>query len=186
MRSPNYFVVKPYKDRLYNSTKKIGDTDVIMSSSIEDHRFVNRTAVVESVPDLYNGPIKKGHIVIVHHNVFRIYYDMKGNKKHSWNHFRDNIFLVEDHQIYLFKNDCDTEWSAPFPYLFVEPVDRKEHTISRVGSEEENVGVISYISKNNNFKIGDTVVFEKDMEYEFEIDGKKMYRMQLKNLCIKI
>ena len=186
MRSPNYFVVKPYEDKLYNSTKKIADKEIIMSSSIEDHLYVNRTAIVESVPDLYDGPIKKGNIVIVHHNVFRIYYDMKGVKKHSWNHYKDNIFLVEDHQIYLFKNECDTKWSAPSPYLFVTPVDRKDHTIAKVGPEEENVGVISYVSPNDRFSVGDTVVFEKDMEYEFEVDNQKMYRMQLKNLCMKL
>ena len=79
MRSPNYFVVKPYEDRLYNSTKKIANTELVMSSSIEDDLYVNRTAIVESVPDLYDGPIKKGHIVTVRHNVFRIYYDIKGS-----------------------------------------------------------------------------------------------------------
>jgi len=37
MRSPNYFVVKPYNDSAYNSTKEISGVDVVMSSGIEDH-----------------------------------------------------------------------------------------------------------------------------------------------------
>jgi co-chaperonin GroES (HSP10) len=81
---------------------------------------------------------------------------------------------------------CDPKWSAPYPYLFVTPVERKDHTVARVGDEEENLGVIAYIHENKNFSVGDTVVFEKDMEYEFEIDDQKMYRMQIKNLCMKL
>jgi len=81
MRSPHYFVIRPNKGVRYDNMRQYGDKDFIISSSQEDHTVTNRIGIVESVPIGYDGNIKPGDQIIVHHNVFRIYYDMKGNER---------------------------------------------------------------------------------------------------------
>ena len=81
MKSPFYFIVNPLEDKRYDNVRKYGDNEFIISASKEDHKVTNRFAVVSSVPMYYKGPIKIGDVVVVHHNVFRIYNDMKGREK---------------------------------------------------------------------------------------------------------
>ncbi len=97
MKSPYHFIIKPYNDRRYDNIRKYGDVDFIISSSQEDHTVSNRIGVVVSVPTYYNGPIKSGDHVVVHHNVFKFYYDMKGNQKSSWHHLFDDYFIIPTH-----------------------------------------------------------------------------------------
>ena len=104
MKSPYHFIIKPYNDKRYDNVRKYGDIDFIISTSQEDHTVSNRLGVVISVPINYDGPIKSGDNVIVHHNVFKFYYDMKGNQKSSWHHLFDDYFIIEPDQLYLYKD----------------------------------------------------------------------------------
>lgn len=184
MKSPHYFIVKPYNGQRYDSIRKYGDKDFIISSSQEDHKVTNRIGIVESVPIGYDGDIKSGDLVIVHHNVFRIYYDMKGNERSSWNHYKDDIFILDIDQIFLYGNN---EWKSPYPYCFVEPIENDNSDVLLSYDIEKYLhGKIAYIPDNEILKIGDLVSFQPESEYEFNIDGKKLYRMKIKNLCLKI
>lgn len=55
----------------------------------------NRYAEVVELPINYIGNIEKGDTLLVHHNVFKIYYDMRGRDKSSGNFFKDDLFLLE-------------------------------------------------------------------------------------------
>ena len=92
MRSLYDFIVKPFKER-YNNTKEIGDKELIVNSSIENHIFVSKKAVVVSTPAAYNTKVKIGDEVYVHHNIFRRYYDMKGREKNSGTFFKDDLYF---------------------------------------------------------------------------------------------
>lgn len=174
MRSPNYFIVKPLNEERYDNKKKYGDKEFIISSSTEDHRIVNRHAVVQSVPMYYNGGIKPGDIVIVHHNVFRITYGYDGKPKNSWSFYKDNIFLINLDQIFCHKNDT-SEWKSIYPYVFIKP------------SEDELYGTVKYTPiERINVVEGDEITFRPDMEYQFEIENEKLYRMKYTDLCLKI
>ena len=81
MKSPFSFLVKAYNERRYDNIKKVGGIDLVTSVSKEDHVSSNRFAVVEETPINYCGPIKKGDTLLVHHNVFKYYYDMRGREK---------------------------------------------------------------------------------------------------------
>jgi len=81
MRSPYYFIVKPVNGRRYDNIKNIGGIDFVTSVSQEDHLATNRFAEVISCPLSYEGEIIPGDILLVHHNVFKIFYDMKGIEK---------------------------------------------------------------------------------------------------------
>ena len=78
MKSPFAFIVKPVKGKRYNNTKEIGGIEFIISTSQEDHKYSNREAEVISLPLGYKGPIEVGNTLLVHHNVFKYYNNMKG------------------------------------------------------------------------------------------------------------
>ena len=99
MKSPFYFIAKPVKGKRYDNTKEIGGLEIIVSTSEEDHQFSNRYAEVVETPLGYNGPIVPGDTLIVHHNVFKFYNDMKGNRRSGRSFFKDDIFLIDNEQL---------------------------------------------------------------------------------------
>jgi len=184
MRSPYCFIIQPVGDRRYSNSKEFDDCELILSASKEDHTTTNRQAVVLSTPIYYNGPIEPGDVVIVHHNVFRLYYDMKGVEKSSWSFLRDNTFLVTSDELFLYKKP-NLDWCAPAPYCFVEPIKALDKDILSTEVYEPLFGTMIY--KNNdqdNVQVNDTVVFKPETEYEFRIDGRLLYRMRTNDICL--
>ena len=86
MRSPFYFIVEPLEGKRYNNSKDISGMDFITSSSQENHMASNREAIVISTPLNYKGPVTKGDTLLVHHNVFRRFRDIRGKRK-KWKEF---------------------------------------------------------------------------------------------------
>jgi hypothetical protein len=187
MRSPHYFIIKPYNGVRYTNTKKIGEVNYIVSSSIEDYTVTNRFGIVQSVPSWYDGEIKANDIVIVHHNTFRKYYDMNGNESSNWNYVRDNVFLIDIEQIYMFKSDDDV-WNAVSPYCFVAPILNDNSTvIAEKYVEKSSYGIIKYLpSDAESVTVGDEIVFKPGSEYEFTVDDEKLYRMKVGNICLRV
>ncbi len=70
MKSLYSFIIKPLFNR-YDNVKQIDKNELIINTSIEDHKFVSKKAVVVSTPAAYDTGIKKDDIVYVHHNIFR-------------------------------------------------------------------------------------------------------------------
>jgi hypothetical protein len=101
MRSPFYFIVEPLEGKRYNNSKDISGMDFITSSSQENHMASNREAIVISTPLNYKGPVTKGDTLLVHHNVFKFYYDMKGREKSGKSYFKDNLFFVDNEQFFF-------------------------------------------------------------------------------------
>ena len=184
MRSPFYFIIKPYNLRRYDNIKKIGDVDFVTSTSKEDHTSSNRFATVIETPLNYDGPIKKGDTLLVHHNVFRLYYDMKGREKSGRSFLKDDIFFVDYDQFFLYKSNG--EWKAHDKYCFVKPIDAEDFFIEK-GKEEPLVGIIKYINKQlieKGVKEGDKISFTPGSEYPFYVDGEKLYRMFTDNITM--
>jgi hypothetical protein len=100
MHSPYYFIVKPHGLE-YNNEIEIAGQKVIVNSTVENHKHVNRFAEVVHVPKRYTGRISKGDLIIVHHNIFRIYYDMRGRPKKSPNYFKEGLYFIDEDQFYL-------------------------------------------------------------------------------------
>lgn len=180
IRSPFYFLVKPHEGKTYVSQKSNG---LIVSSSQEDHTQTNRLAEVISIPMVYDGPVMVGDRIVVHHNVFRIYYDMKGRERRSFNHIIDDIYYIEQDQFYMYEKNG--KFHAVDPFVFVEPVkNKKEMSVMTTNPMKELHGVVVY-SSDNTLPSGEFVSFRPDSEYEFEIDGRKLYRMSKDNICVK-
>ena len=178
MKAPFDFVIEPKGNR-YNNTKKVGDKDLILNTEIFNHQFINREAIVKSVPTAYETKIKPGDTVIVHHNVFRRWHDVKGVEKNSRSYFNENTYLVKPDQMFLYKRN--NEWQATDGYCFVQPIKQRDKL--KPGEEEECVGIVRYTDGVN--EVGDLVGFTPFSTYEFIIDGKRLYRVLNKFITIK-
>ena len=178
MRSPFFFIVKPENNRRYDNTKNISGVEVITSTSEEDVRFSNRRGIVQELPLGYDGPIKVGDTLLVHHNVFKFYNDMKGQRRSGRSFFKDNLFFIEPDQFFMYHDGKD--WNAYDRYCFVEPIDVENSYIYKNIKEEPLMGLMLYPNdylKSKGVKSGDKVAFKPESEYEFYVDDKKMYRM---------
>jgi hypothetical protein len=187
MKSPFCFIVKPLKGRRYNNTKKVAGIDLIISTSQEDFRFSNREAEVIQLPIDYKGPIGVGDTLLVHHNVFKYYNDIKGKQRSGKSFFKDDLFFVEDDQFYLYKNK--NGWNSHDRYCFVLPVDVEDSYIYKPISEEPLVGIMKYPNDfltSKGVRAGDKITFKPGSEYEFEVDGEKIYRMFDHQITIKL
>ena len=187
MRSPFYFIAKPINGKRYDNTKDLAGVEFIVSTSEEDHKFSNRYAEVVELPLGYKGPISPGDILLVHHNVFKYYNDMRGRQKSGKSFFKDDSFFIEPDQFFMYKKG--STWNAYDRYCFVKPVAAKDSYIKKPFTEEPLMGEMKYpneylISKGINQ--GDMVCFTPDSEYEFTIDGEKLYRIFDHQITIKI
>lgn len=183
MKSPYMFIVRPKDGKRYAN---IND-GLIVSTSQEDHRFSNRIAEVVELPINYDGPIKAGDLLLVHHNVFKFYYDMKGRQKSGRSFFKDDLFFVDHMQFFMYHNG--ERWNAHDKYCFIKPVDKKDSIIFKNVSEEPLIGTIRYINKellDLGLKEGDEISFKPDSDYEFTVDGEKLYRMFTDNITLSL
>jgi hypothetical protein len=179
MRSPFNFIVRPHNGRRYDNIKNVGGIDLITSTSQEDHTTSNRYATVVSTPINYSGDIEPGDTLIVHHNVFKYYYDMKGRQKSGRSFIKDDLFLVDDFQYYMYKrNDV---WKSKDEFCFIRPIPKEQIYIYSPGVEQPLMGEIVYTNNillSYGLDVGDVVSFRPDSEYEFNINGEKLYRVR--------
>jgi len=64
----------------------------------------------------------------------------------------------------------------------------KEDNVYSINKEKDLIGVLTYIDKgliNSGLQEGDLVGFKPNTEYEFTIDGKKLYRIMNHSITIK-
>ena len=178
MKSVYNFVVTPKGER-YNNKKKVGDSELILNTEIYNHQFVNRTAIVKSIPLIGDTDIQPGDEVIVHHNVFRRWHNVKGIEKNSRSFFDENTYLINQDQIFLYKRFW--EWQAPKGYCFVKPL--KAIDQFNIESEKPLQGIVKY--SDGTMEVGDLVGFRPSSEYEFIVDGERLYRVLSNFITIK-
>jgi len=185
MRSPFSFIVKPSKGLRYDNVRDYGGVNFITSVSKEDHKASNRFAEVVSTPIGYEGPVSAGDTLLVHHNVFKFYYDMKGRQRSGRSFFKDDLFFIEEDQFFLYKNK--RSWKGHSKYCFVRPLKALDSVIFKNTSNEPLMGTLVYGNdqlSSLGVKEGSVVSYIPDSEYEFEVDGEKLYRMFTNNITI--
>ena len=189
MNPVNNFLLTPLNNERYSNRSEFGDKKLIISTSQEDHTATNRVGVVSETPIHYNGPIKKDDLVIIHHNVFRVFYDMKGRETSGPCHFSKNLYLVPSEQIYFYKRKNSKEWKSLGEYCFVKPINKKPTELLSLDKLEELMGEItcdnSFLNKLG-VKTGDLVSFHPDTEYEFKINNETLYRIKNNRICVKM
>jgi hypothetical protein len=178
MKSVYNFVVTPKGER-YNNKKKVGDSELILNTEIYNHQFVNRTAIVKSIPIIGDTDIQPGDEVIVHHNIFRRWYNVKGIEKNSRSFFDENTYLINQDQIFLYKRN-DT-WNAPKGYCFVKPLKAVDQF--NIESEKPLQGIVKY--SDGTVEVGDLIGYRPKTESEFIVDEERLYRVLSNLITIK-
>ena len=178
MKAPFDFIIEPKGER-YNNTTKVGDKNLILNTEIYNHQYVNREAIVKSIPTAFETKIKPGDTVIVHHNIFRRWHDVKGKEKNSRSYFNENTYLVKPDQIFLYKRD--NNWIAVDGYCFVQPIKQRIEFSQDI--EERCIGIVEY--SDGMYSKNELVGFTPFSTYEFIVDGKRLYRVMNKFITIK-
>ena len=183
MKSLFDFIVEPYGQR-YNNKVKVGDKSLIINTQVETFKSVNNIAKVIEVPLSYKTSIQKGDLIMIHHNVFRRWYNMKGKEKNSKSYFKDNLYFVQKDQIYLYKRK--DKWKAFNDRCFIAPI--KDNIEIHNILEQNLIGVLKYGNSSlEALKIneGDLVGYKPLGEYDFVVDGKRLYCMKSNDIVIK-
>ena len=174
MRAYKEFVVSPIGER-YNNSKKIGDKELIVNTEVFNHQYVNRLARVIATPLLFQSPLNVGDEVIVHHNIFRRWHDIKGREKNSRSYWKEDKYIISEDQIFLYNG------KAMPGYSFVKPL--KSTNKFSEDKEKPLVGIIKY--SDGTFNNEELVGFTPNSEFEFVINGERLYRVMNKFITIK-
>ena len=173
------FLISPLEDNRYNNVQKIGDKEIIINTELYNHQYVNKEAVVQSVPIAYKTPVKVGDKLLVHHNVFRRFHNMKGKEVNSKSYYGDGNYFANLDQIYMYKNEG--KWKALNGYCFVKPLVNDD----MFDEEQERplIGIVKY--SDGTIEENELVGFKPDSEFEFIVDGERLYRVLSKFITIK-
>ena len=175
------FIVSPKTGRS-NNKKIINGKSLILNTDLQDHNFVSRIGIVICTPVKNTSGIEVGDEVIVHHNVFRRYRDIRGVEKNSRSYYKEDMFFVSLDQIYAYKRIIN--WNACKGFNFVKPI--KEDKMFSINFEKPAIGVLKVKDPSlKNLNIGDLVGFRPGMEYEFIINNEKLYRIPTNQITIK-
>jgi hypothetical protein len=172
------FIVEPLNER-YDNVRKVNNNNLIINTSIENHVFVSKKAVVVSTPAAYKTKIKVGDELYVHHNIFRRWYNVRGEEKNSSTFFKDNMYFVSFDQIYMYNNKPHLD------YCFIKPILNSSILDNR--KEQPNVGIVKYT--NNTLEAlginpGTLITFTPNSEFEFIIDGERLYCMKSNDIAL--
>jgi len=184
MKSIYDFIIEP-KNTRYNNTKKVGDKELILNTEIFNHQYVSREAVIKHLPLAIETELQVGDEVIIHHNVFRRWHNIKGEEKNSRSFLDENTYCIKEDQIYSY-NRNNQGWKTLSGYCFVKPIKSNDNFVTE--REELFVGIMKYVDpllEEYNISEGDLVGFTPDSEFEFVIDGERLYRVLTTDISLK-
>ena len=176
-------MVTPAEGRSTN-VREVGGAKLILNSDMQNHQYVSREGVVVEPPIVGSKGLLSGDKVILHHNVFRRFRDVRGNERNSTSYFNEDTFFCQPDQIFLYKRS--NEWKAVEGFCFVKPLKSNDETT--LDKEHPHKGIIKYTDKTIaeiGIVEGDVVGFTPDSEYEFMVDGQRLYRIRSGDISIK-
>lgn len=180
MKSPNYFLIKPYGGDRYRTE----ENGIIVNSSIENHEYTNRIAEVVETPINYNGIIAKGDLIVVHHNTFRVMRTQTNKMVSSSKHIVDDLFWTSEPYMVI-KGDNKI---AIDPYIFLQRV--KVDDFFQGEFLHENIGKIiinsEHQEKELNLKKGEIVAYKDFRNYTFNIFGEEYIRVKAEDILAEV
>jgi len=109
---------------------------------------------------------------------------MKGREKNSRAFFKEGLYFVQLDQVYLYKRN--KEWSAFGDRCFVNPLINNDEINTNV--EQDLIGVLKYGNsalEALGINKGDLVGYKPFGEFDFVVDGKRLYCMKSNDIVIK-
>ena len=100
---------------------------------------------------------------------------MKGREKNSRSYWKEDKYLISGDQIFLYNKKAMPGFS------FIKPLE----AIDQFNDEDERplIGIIKY--SDGTFKKEELVGFRPSSQYEFIIDGERLYRVMNNFITIK-
>ena len=178
MQSVFNYLVSPKGNRTVGSKEIEGQT-LLLNTDLQNHSYTNRVGTILNLPLVGNEELKEGDDVIVHHNVFRRFRDVRGNEKDSKNYLSEDVYTIQADQIYAFKRNG--EWKALKGFCFVKPI--KEDKMFSISFEKPLIGIVKL--GNDEIEKESLVGFKPNSEYEFVIEGQRLYRVPANSITIK-
>lgn len=189
------FIIVEVEEAYNNEIELNSGVKLTVNTTIESVEHINRVAKVVSAPEFTI--LQEGDEVIIHHNICRLRNGVKGEKVYSNYHLEGNKYFVPLTEVFMYRRDSD--WISIDPYCFVKPIkiEGQESSFIYIPDEfkeghkgnERHVGILEYPNKQlieEGYKKGDKIIFSKNSEYEFNIDGTIMYKMSSKDILAKI
>ena len=167
----------------YNNAVDVEGKELIVNTEIteRDAEFVNRVGTVIGTPLATDTPIEVGDEIVIHHNVFRRWYDVRGNEKNGGSYIDEDKYFVFPDQVFAYRKPGG-KWIATPGYCFVEPIESLEELIWDVSKELPKVGHIRYGAEQLGLLEGSLVGFTDGCEYEFRIGDERLYRIYLNDI----
>jgi len=177
-----------FQDKQINDTIKVGNVDFVLDNAFRKAWNTIQKAVVFSAPkDTDLMPFDE---VIVHHFISESEHKLPiMDKKLSWLEYSQIYARIRNGELKMLNN-----------YLFVEPIkfdntrffnsDSGFLMTNRSGNDYvERMGVAYKISdscREAGLNEGDIIIFGKNCEYQIDVDGKQLYRMELRDVITTI
>ena len=183
MKSIYDFIITPKEGR-YNNEKKVGDKTLVLNTSIEDHKLVSKQAIIVAVPLAFKTILKVGDEVMVHHNIFRRWYDVKGKDRNSGQYFKEDLYFCKPDQVYLYKRN--NKWFSIGQRCFVKPI--KDVDNLTIDIEQKHIGILKIGNSSLEalgINPGDLVGYKSNREWEFIIDEDRLYCMKSNDIIIE-
>jgi hypothetical protein len=182
MKALYNFIIEPLGDR-YTNKKTIEGKQLILNTELHNHNYSNRIARVIAIPSEIDTPIKPGDEIIVHHNVFRRFKDIRGVEKNSKSYYEENIYFASVDQVFGYRN-TGSDFKACEGYNFVKPL--KEDKMFSTDFEKPMIGILIHKDPElTDVKERDLVGFRPGAEYEFVLNNNKLYRVPTNSITIK-
>ena len=178
MQSVFNYLVTPQGGRTTGQTTIEGQ-ELLLNTELQNHEYSNRVGVILSLPlaKKYQ-ELREGDEVILHHNVFRRFRDVRGEEKNSKSYLTEETYLAQPDQVYAYKRDG--EWKALEGFCFVAPI--KETKMFSIEKEKPLIGVVKYCTCG--LEVDNIVGFIPTSEYEFIIEGQRLYRVPANSITI--
>ena len=164
------YIVKPLGSR-YNNSIKVGEKELILNTEIFNHQYVNRVGIICSTPLANPLNLKEGDKVLLHHNVFRRWHNVNGVEKNSRSYLKEGEYIISQDQIFMY--DKGDSWQAVEGFTFVKPL--KSTNKYSLETERPLIGIVKY--SDGTFLPTQLVGFSPGDEFEFIVDGERLYRV---------
>jgi len=113
------YIVKPIGGR-YNNSIDVDGSELLLNTEISNHQYVNRKAEIIALPKNTKSNLKVGDTIVVHHNIFRRWYNIRGEEKNSRSYYKDGTYIIKEDQIFLYKRN--DKWKPLKGYCFIQPI----------------------------------------------------------------
>ena len=183
MRSLRHYLVRIPKR--FKETIKVGEQELYLDAKFNEfqHRFMEGEVV--AIPEKFKVPVSVGDTLYFHHHVV-LQPPQVIDKENDIYYVMINLQEGILSQAYAYKSKETGEVAPLQDWVFLKPVEQEAELksdiihIYREKDEINKEGEVAFDSEaisQLGLKKGDRVFFQKDADYEMELDGQKYWRM---------